>query len=104
MPVSKYSKSALEKRTKSQGRQIANLKEKAKKAPMSSALATVGGAAAVGAARAKIGNDVAGMPIEPTGAIAVAAIGFFTGKPFLISFASGWVAPYIADQVEQSLS
>lgn len=98
------SKQALEKRTKSQSNQIAKLKENAKKAPMSSAAATIGGAAALGAYKAKVGDSIMGAPVEPVGAVAVSIAGFAMGRPALISFAAGWLAPYVADQIEQSLS
>ena len=105
MAISKTpSKATLEKRTKSQSRQIRSLKENAKKAPVSSAIATVGGAALVGATKAKVGDTLLGAPIEPVGGAIAAAAGLLMGRPELISFAAGWVAPYIADQTEQALS
>jgi len=101
--ATKISKMALERRDKSQKRQIANLKEKMESAPIMGAASTIAGAAALGAYRAKIGTEILGAPVEPLGAVAVAVAGVALKKPALVSFASGWVAPYIANIVEDSI-
>lgn len=98
------SKTELVRKDKSQKRTIASLRETAKAAPMAAAGATIAGAVAVGAARGYIGTEVGGFAIEPVGGVGVAVVGILLKKPSMVNFAAGWLAPFIADQVEQAVS
>lgn len=104
MPPENYSKKALMKKDKTQKRQIASLRDKVKSAPMSAASATIAGAVAVGAVKGSVGSEVGGFPIEPVGGVGVAVAGILLKKPSMVNFAAGWLAPFIADQVEQAVS
>ena len=97
-------KAELERRDDRQRRQIRNLREKVEKAPMGAAAGTIAGAAALGAYKAKVGADMLGAPVEPVGGVALAVAGIALGKPMLLSFAAGWIAPYIAQMTEDTLT
>lgn len=97
-------KGELERKDDRQKRQIRNLRDKAESAPMGAAAATIAGAAALGAFKAKVGPDLLGAPAEPIGGVALAVAGIALKKPMLLSLAAGWIAPYVAEMTENALS
>jgi len=97
-------KTELERKDDRQRRQLRTMRDKVDAAPMAGAAGTIAGAAAVGAFKAKVGPDLLGAPAEPIGGVALAVAGIALKKPMLLSFAAGWLAPYIAEMTENALS
>ena len=56
-----------------------------------------GGAAASGVVRGLVGDTVAGIPVDITGALVLGGVSGFAGWPYGVSFAAGLGAPYVAD-------
>ncbi len=61
------------------------------------------GAAAAGAARAFM-PEIMGLPTDAAGGLLVGGAALAMGSPAGLSFATGWLAPYVADAVEQALT
>ncbi len=83
------------------------LRKEVKQAPMSDALknfaAIQAGAAGSGAARATMGDEMMGVPVEPMGGGLLALTGYFMDSPFMVYAAAGFIAPYISEMTEEML-
>ena len=83
------------------------LRKEVKSAPMADALknfaAIQAGAAGAGAAKATMGDELMGVPLEPMGGGLVALAGYFMDSPFMVYAAAGFIAPYVADLTEEML-
>ena len=83
------------------------LRKEVKTAPMADALknfaAIQAGAAGAGAARATMGDQMMGVPVEPMGGGLIALAGYFMDSPFMVYAAAGFIAPYITEMTEEML-
>ena len=83
------------------------LSKDVKSAPMGDALknfaAIQAGAAGAGAAKATMGDELMGVPLEPMGGGLVALAGYFMDSPFMIYAAAGFIAPYVSELTEEMM-
>lgn len=67
------------------------------------AATVLAGSAAAGAARVYIAQDIMGLPVEAVAGLLVGGASLATGSAKGLYFATGWLAPYIANTVEDQL-
>lgn len=83
------------------------LRKEVKAAPLGDALknfaAIQAGAAGAGAAKATMGDELMGVPLEPMGGGLVALAGYFMESPFMIYAAAGFIAPYVSELTEEMM-
>lgn len=95
----------MEKRVKSANKRAQRWKEEATGTmpALWRGFTILSGAAAAGAVRAKM-PEVAGVPVEVVGGLLVGGAGLATRSAMAVNFATGWLAPYVADMVEEAVS
>jgi len=105
-PIARRKATKLEKRATSANRRAAKWKEEAQGTlpALWRGFTFLTGAAAAGALRGKMPEGVMGIPIEVFGGLLAGGAGLATRSPMTINFATGFLAPYVADMAQEAVT